>query len=444
MKKGHYPRKAWVISADMGYGHDRAAHGLEELAYGDIITSNRYPGIPLKDRRLWAETRTVYETISRLKPVPFIGPMLFDAMDRFQEIRPFYPRRDLSKPTIQLRGMYRIIQKGLGLDLMRRLVKRRMPAVCTFPLTAFALEEHGYPEDIYVVVTDTDMSRAWVPLDSKRSKIKYFAPTGRVVERLKLYGVRTENIYHTGFPLPKMLIGGPGAPVLKDDLAQRVCNLDPNGIFVSRYWRTLSEELGMNRCHNLTSRPVTVTFAVGGAGAQKQVGLEIAKSLAPQIRRHEIKLILVAGTRREVAFYFKMGLARLGLWNQRNGIRVFFNPDRHAYFHGFDQILRKTDVLWTKPSELAFYTGLGIPILMTEPVGSQEDYNKLWLLNVGGGIMAHEPSLAREWLGDWIQSGGLARMAWNGYIEAPTHGAYRIQSIITGEEAELERLPLIV
>lgn len=442
--KGHLPRKAWVISADMGYGHDRAAHGLEQLAYGETITANRYPGIPRRDRKLWADTRLVYETISRLKPIPLIGPLLFEAMDHFQEIPEFYPRRDLSAPTIQLKTMTRAIRKGLCLDLMHRLLKRRLPVICTFPLPAFALEEHGYPEDIYVTVTDTDMSRAWVPVDSKRSRIKYFAPTGRVAERLKLYGVRSENIYLTGFPLPKKLVGTPHTQNLKDDLAQRICNLDPNGIFTMRYWRTLKEELGMSRCMDVKRRPVTITFAVGGAGAQRQLGLDIVKSLMPKIRKHEIRLNLVAGTRKEVAVYFEKGLRKLGIWNQRNGIRVFYAPNRNDYFNGFDEILRTTDILWTKPSELSFYAGAGIPIIMSEPVGSQEDYNKLWLLNVGGGIMMHRAENCSEWLDDWIKSGGLARMAWNGYIEAPTHGAYRIQSIITGDSTPLEVLPLIV
>lgn len=438
-------RKAWIVSADMGYGHDRAAHGIEELAYGGkIITANGYPGIPAHDRKLWKETRGIYETISRLKPIPVLGPLLFQAMDRFQEIEPFYPRRDLSEPTLQLRGMYRFIRKGLCRHLMDQLLRRHLPVICTFPLPAFAFEEHGYPEDIYVVVTDTDMSRAWVPLDPKKSKIKYFAPTGRVVERLKLYGVRPENIFLTGFPLPKILVGGPMNTTVKNDLAQRICNLDPKGIFTTHYWQTLKGELGLARCAAKKRNPVTITFAVGGAGAQRHLGLEIAKALAPKIRRGQMKLQLVAGTRREVFDYFKAGLQKLRLWNQRNGVHVFCEPDRHAYFHGFDRVLRQTDVLWTKPSELSFYAGAGIPIVMSPPVGSQEEYNKLWLLNVGGGIMMHETATCHEWLDDWIQSGGLARMAWNGYIEAPTRGTYRIEGILTGEQMGLETLPLIV
>jgi hypothetical protein len=445
MKKNKF---AWVVSADMGYGHDRAAHGVEELAYGKIITSNNYKGIPKKDKKLWKETRELYEAISRLKPVPILGHLLFEAMDRFQEIPNFYPRRDLSKPSLQLRTMYRIIEKGLLKHLTEDLQSRRkLPVICTFPLSAIAMEHHGYPEDIYIIVTDTDMARSWVPRDPKRSKIKYIAPTGRVVERLKLYGVRSNQIFHTGFPIPKRIIGGKDSSILKPDLAQRICNLDPKGVFTTRYWRTLQAELGTKVCAvKRKSRPVTITFAVGGAGAQRQIGVTIAKSLREKIKKNHMRLILVAGTHKNVARFFTMHVKAMGLGKYLGkGIKVYYEADRTKYFNGFDQVLRKTDVLWTKPSELSFYTGAGLPIVMAPPVGSQEEFNKLWLYNVGGGIAMHDASTCNEWLQDWIDSGALARMAWNGYIEAPTHGAYRIDSIIAGEKLkDLETLPLVV
>ena len=37
MAKKH---KAWIISADMGYGHQRAAYPLKDIAYERIINSN--------------------------------------------------------------------------------------------------------------------------------------------------------------------------------------------------------------------------------------------------------------------------------------------------------------------------------------------------------------------------------------------------------------------
>ncbi len=81
---------------------------------------------------------------------------------------------------------------------------------------------------------------------------------------------------------------------------------------------------------------------------------------------------------------------------------------------------------------------------MAPTVGSQEDFNRKWLMTVNAGTDQLDPAHTGEWLFDWINSGGLARFAWNGYIEAPTHGAYRIQSVVTGEKMQLAELPLIV
>ena len=81
---------------------------------------------------------------------------------------------------------------------------------------------------------------------------------------------------------------------------------------------------------------------------------------------------------------------------------------------------------------------------MAPSIGSQEVFNRSWLKMVGGGVTQNDPKFTDEWLFDWVNSGGLARIAWNGYIEAPTHGSYRIESILTGEKLEVEELPLII
>lgn len=442
----HHHKNAWIISVNMGYGHERAAFGLERLAHGGVITANAYPGIPERDRMLWMRTRRVYETISRLRPVPVIGPVVFGLMDYFQKIPDFYPRRDLSFPIIQLREIYRLIEHdGLGRHLIQKLSKKRLPLVTTFFLPAFAAEVHGYPGDIYVVLCDADISRAWAPLDPKKSRIRYFAPNGRVVERLKLYGVPEAHIFLTGFPLPPELIGGPDSPVLKKDLSDRLCHLDPNGIFLGKYGSTLEQELGPNVCWKRHPRPFTVTFSVGGAGAQKQIGFDLVQSLRKKILRGAIRINLEAGTNTTIAEEFRDHAIAFGL-KRAFGSTLFIHryDDRRTYFRAFAKTLRTTDVLWTKPSELSFYTGLGIPIIMAPPIGSQEEFNRIWLKTVNGGITQNDPRYADEWLFDWINSGGLARFAWSGYVEAPTHGAYRIESILTGESVPLAKLPLIV
>lgn len=438
--------EAWVIDVDMGYGHSRAAFALRDLCGGSVITANAYRGIPDLDRRLWKLTRQAYEFVSRLKPIPLVGNAAFELMDRMQRIPNFYPRRDLSKPSLQVRQTYTLLKRGLCRHLIDTLGKNPLPLVSTFPIPALAAEYFNYPGEIYCVTTDTDVNRAWVPLDPKRSRIKYFASSGRVVERLRLYGVKESHIFLTGFPIPKELIGGPNAKPLKELLAARLCNLDPNGIFHDRYAKALHEELGTGLCRmTKAAHPLTLTYSVGGAGAQRQLGVDIMKSLRTHITRRDIRVNLVAGVRHDVAKFYEEAAIGLGLRKHLGkGLVIPTFESRLGYFEGFTRILETTDILWTKPSELSFYTGLGLPIIMAPTIGSQEDFNRLWLQYVGGGAMQFETPHVNEWLFDWIGSGALARLAWNGYIQAPTHGTYRIEDTVLGRPSELEELPLIV
>ena len=439
-------RCAYVVSVNMGYGHERASYGLKELANGGVITANDYPGIPHRDKKLWGSSRKGYEFVSRLKPIPFIGDMAFSIMDKIQEIPSFYPRRDLSASTYQVMQTYYMIEKlGLCKHLIEKLSKKPLPLVCTFFIPAFAAEVYDYPGDIYVVLCDADISRAWVARDPKKSRIKYFAPNGRVVERLKLYGVREENIYHTGFPLPKEAIGDLAGTVTRQDTMSRICNLDPNGIFLKRYTRVIEGELGKDTCTIKPDHPLTVMFAVGGAGAQEQLAMDILASLKKRLVRNGLQFHLMAGTRKESAHDFMSAARRLKI-GHLVGKKLFIDyyTDRPTYFKEFTKLLRKTDVLWTKPSELSFYCGMGLPILMAPTVGSQEDFNRTWLMYIGAGIDQGDPKYTDEWLYDWINSGGIARAAWNGYMEAPQHGAYRIEGIITGTRMDVETLPMIV
>jgi len=442
-------KKAWVIAVNMGYGHERPAHSLESIAQDDqYIVANNYPGISKEEKEAWRDSRKLYEAVSRLKPIPIIGDIAFGIMDRIQEIEDFYPRRDLSTPNLQLKETIKFIKKH---EICKKLIddlaehKKHLPLVCTFFIPAFAAEIYDYPGEIYVCITDTDFSRTWVAEDPKRSRIKYLAPSGRVVERLKLYGVNEKNIYLTGFPLPKNLIGGPDSPITKDDMMDRINNLDPNGIFKNRYYNIMQGHFGTKRLKQKTKRPLTLSFAVGGAGAQRYLGIKIIKSLKEKIRRHHIQINLIAGTHKNLKTFFEKEVKKLGIkTTHSSGVNIIFENTRPAYFTAFNKMLRETDILWTKPSELSFYTGLGIPIVMAEPIGSQEKFNRLWLQQIGGGIDQLDPEYTDEWLFDWIDSGALARMAWNGYIEAPTHGTYRIEQIITGQKIELEQLPLVV
>ncbi len=433
-------QKAWVLTVDMGYGHQRAAYPLKDIAYKGVIAVNDYQGLPASERKTWKTSREGYEIISRLKGKSAIGNALFGMFDRIQEIPRFYPKRDLSRPNLQLTHTYHQIEKeGLCKHLFEKVLSKnnKIPLVCTFFMPAFAAEHYGYPGTIYLTVCDADVSRSWAPRDAQQSRIKYLAPNKRVVERLMLYGVKEENIFLTGFPLPKENIG-PDLKILKKDIGARIVNLDPHQRSMHKFGHILSYHLGKKNIPKRATHPLTLTFAVGGAGAQREIGAQILESLKTKIIRGKIDVNIVAGTRKEVIKYFEGVIKDIGLSKElKNSVRIIEGETKDEYFRNFNKVLRTTDVLWTKPSELSFYTALGIPIIMAPSVGSQEDFNRVWLKTIAGGIAQNDPRYTDEWLMDWVDSGWLARAALNGFSEAPITGTYVIEKLVLGHLTEV-------
>lgn len=438
--------KAYVITVDMGYGHQRAVHPLADIAEGGIINANNYAGIPKKDQRSWEGGRKVYEKISRLKHLPLIGDWIFDLMDYFQRIEPFYPARDLTRATIQLKGIYHMIKNGWGRDLIDRLNKNPLPLITSFFTVAYFADEHNYKGDIYLICCDADVSRAWAPLHAEKSRIKYLVPNRRVKERIELYGVKPEHIFITGFPLPKENIGGKELKTLKQSLGERVIHLDPKGLYQKKYKDTLDDFIGKSYLNKKSNKhPLTITFAVGGAGAQREIGADILTSLKDKILNKEVKLNLIAGVRNDVYLYYQKKIKQLGLWGKTNGnIEILYAETKNEYFDKFNEMLLTTDILWTKPSELSFYTGLGLPIIIAPTVGSQEEFNKEWLVSIGSGVEQQDPRYVNEWLFDWLDSGWLAEAAMNGFLNAPRNGAYHMEEVVLkGKRSEIEDIHLL-
>ena len=419
-------KEAWVIAVDMGYGHQRTAYPLRHLAVGGkVINANNYEGISEQDRGTWKKAKEGYEFVSALARTPIIGPLVFGTFNKLQRILTFYPRRDLSKPNLQLKQTLAPIKKGWGEDLIKKLSKNPLPFIATFFTAVFMAEHFKYPGQIYCVVCDTDISRTWAPSHPKTSRIKYFAPTQRVAERLKLYGVKPRNIFLTGYPLPEENIGSRKMEILKADLKNRLMNLDPKKSYFKNYKELVDLELG--KLPQKSNHPLTLIFAVGGAGAQKDLGVKIVKNLTREIKAGKIKIILVAGIRIKIKEYFLEHTKGFG-----DAVEIIFDETMEGYFKKFNQALRRADILWTKPSELSFYAALGIPIIIAPPIGSQEDFNQRWLLNSGFGLLQKDVNYINEWLFDWLNSGYLAEAAMQGFVEGEKMGTFNIKKICFG------------
>lgn len=415
-----------LVTVNMGYGHQRTAYALKDFAFGEIINANDYKGMPANDRKIWQSSQSFYEFISRFKRVPLLGNLAFKTFDKFQKILEFYPKRDLSKPSFTLKNMYSLIEKGWGADLIKKISAKPMPLVCTFFIPAFMAEFFDYPGDIYCVICDADISRSWAPKMPKTSRIKYLAPNNWGVERLKLYGIKEENIFKTGYPLPLKNVGV-AKKTLKKDMGYRMLNLDPKKRYLKNYKPLILEHIG--ELPEKSDHPLTLLFSVGGAGAQKELAIEITKSLKEKIIKGEIKIILSAGIRSAVKDYFREKISRIGLEKNKN-VEILYEENVCEYFKVFNEHLKKTDILWSKPSEISFYTALGIPIVIAPTIGSQEDFNKHWLTHLGSGIPQRNPKYTGEWLFDIINDGRLAEAAMEGYIKAESQGAENIGKVI--------------
>ncbi len=296
-------KKFWVVAVNMGYGHQRTAYPLKRFAAGgNIINANDYCGIPEKDKNIWNSTRGFYEFISRFKKIPLIGDIAFRIYDKFQEIPIFYPKRNLSKPSFGLANIYSIIKNGWGRDLISKIKDNAIPFVSSFFIPAFMAEEFGYPGEIFCVICDADVSRSWAALNPAKSRIKYFAPNSWVASRLQLYGVREENIFLTGYPLPLENIGTRQMEILKYDLAKRILNLDPDGEYRRKYGVLIENHLGV--LPEKSGKPLTIMFSIGGAGAQKEIVAKYLADLAGKIKNGKAKAIVSVGTRREIGEYF--------------------------------------------------------------------------------------------------------------------------------------------
>ena len=180
-----------------------------------------------------------------------------------------------------------------------------------------------------------------------------------------------------------------------------------------------------------SNHPLTIMFSIGGAGAQKEIPLDAINSLKEKIKERKLRFIIAVGVREELGKYFTENIKGLKL----NGwVNILSGITTDEYFRNFNEMLRETDVLWTKPSELSFYAGLGIPIIIAPTIGSQEDFNKKWLMHTGAGIPQENPKYTDQWLYDLLNAGDFAEAAMHGFMEIGTRGVYNIEEIITSNK----------
>lgn len=430
-------KKAWIVAADMGFGHQRAVYPLKDLAEEKIISVGSTGAASKAEKKLWKRTLGTYEFISRVKSIPIIGNPIFGLLDALLHIPSFYPIRNLSRTTFQVNLLESSIKKRLCAGMIKKVGTKELPIITSFFASAVAADMNMLNQ-IYCIICDADLNRVWIAKNPYESRIEYLAPCSKAVQRLKSYGVPDERIHLTGFPLPIELLGDKNLTVLKKDLAKRLYRLDPEGKFFARHGENVKHFLGEENCAFRGVRKLTITYSVGGAGAQKEIGSRIAESLKQNLQAYEIKLNLVAGTKKVVNDYFLEVKEKI-----KGNIEVVYSNNTSEYFDAFNKILKETDILWTKPSELSFYTALGLPIVITNAIGSQEKFNQKWLYEIQAGIKQEDPDFTGQWLFDYLKRGRFADAAWSGFLKARKLGTFKIMELIETGKITRETSPVL-
>jgi hypothetical protein len=430
-----------VAAVEMGYGHLRAATAVAEALGTAVARVDDDPWALPAERWLWRLSRHAYELVSRHAARGSSTSTFAAALDWLTQI-PEVPAS--ARADLFVHAIGRMVDRGLGRELVERLADPDRPLVTTFFTPAIAAAQHGH-RATFCVVTDTEVSRAWVAREPGRHPIHYLLPGRRGVARLRGYGVPSAHLEQTGFPLPPSLLSE-DLGAARHNLARRLVNLDPTGRFRRQQPET-EQRLGDL---GASPQPLHLAFAVGGAGAQAALVDELLPALRPRLLAGSLRLTLIAGIRPEIAARFRRALARhqlpevapaagASLAPPQGGVAILAASDLGGYFAAFARLLEDTDLLWSKPSELAFFAALGLPLVLTEPLGVHESFNRRALLEVGAALAAPRlPELARR-LDHGLATGELAAAAWAGFTHLPRRGVYRIRDrvLATGASATM-------
>jgi len=161
----------------------------------------------------------------------------------------------------------------------------------------------------------------------------------------------------------------------------------------------------MNRLNK--SQALRILLTVGGAGAQQDIMASIINKLLPLVEQNKVVLLINVGDHKKVWESLLEKVPNLSTlstlhfdeWKKTtefadqalkgviSGCHVFYHQDIFAAVYSTNLLMRATDLLVTKPSELAFYP---VPKLMIKRIGGHEAYGAIRTSELGDGTIECE------------------------------------------------------
>lgn len=152
---------------------------------------------------------------------------------------------------------------------------------------------------------------------------------------------------------------------------------------------------------------IRILLTIGGAGAQFGIYKQIICQMLPLIKENKVCLLINVGDYKEIwqslckeipeleqvsncfadNWQGTEEFAEMALNSEISGIYAFHNQDIYSAVYTTNLLMRATDIMVTKPSELAFYP---VPKLLIKRVGGHEAYGALRASELGDGTIEFE------------------------------------------------------
>lgn len=200
-------------------------------------------------------------------------------------------------------------------------------------------------------------------------------------------------------------------------------------------------------------RAKRILLTMGGAGAQRRRFADIIRFCHPAVERGEATLFINMGDHLPQWEELKLELeaaripftmhdnweetqafAEEALDGEEHGIHVFLSQDIFPAVYTTNLLLRASDIMVTKPSELSFYP---VPKLFIERVGQHEAWGAIHSSDIGDGTPEIDSlSSVKETLGVLLSDGELLRFYGenivNNYRIGVYNGAYHAVKLAVG------------
>ena len=395
-----------ITSALMGYGHLRAAHNLSCLGGAPVARVDREPFVGGIDELIWNSAQRIHTYGSR--DAESKNRFLYNWFDGLMRIQ------DHRKPPSLMGSKF--IRLLSALKVGERFFDSLSPdyptLLHTFYLQAMISLYRRYRGRNYLLLCDTEFHRVWVPIDPEEPNIDYMVPVPRSADRLMSYGVPSERIHVTGFPLPPVNTGA-------GDLATLITDL----------------EIRRSRLGSGSTVPLTIMFPFSGAGAYSNMLAELVKSLLDDLRDGNVRLIVSCGDNEHALKNAENLFVNYGL-DECEYTEVIFDRDLFKSLDKFNVALKSVDVIITKPSEMVFYAALGIPMIFLPPIGDHEARNREYLIDNKCAVDMSSIRDFPRWLDKSRKTGQLLELAEMGYQRLSKTGGFEIDQLVSGEKVD--------